>query len=249
MSSSLKASSHIASSQKASALKAVYGAALLLLSQTAIAGPLQTGANAALFGRCTSDVLTVDRIQMAAALGALAPTAVNQVAPAPDELAQIEHMCAQAIHSQRCSEKVVAVAGTLITSQQPAGKANPPSVNPGTIVGGTAGAVLGTIAGADRGTETAILGGALGAWGGAKLGAKVYEGGAMASCIKERGRLDDISSRLLGSASPYSIDGVLGLIERNRSDQLITNEEAKALSDEVIRLSNRAQQVLNAARQ
>lgn len=244
----MSSSSKIASSQNASALKSLYAAALLLLSHTSTAGPLQTGANAAIFGRCTSDVLTLDRIQMAAALGALAPAAVTQVAPAPDELAQIEHMCAQAIHSQRCSEKVVAVAGTLITSQKPAGKVNPPSVNPGTIVGGTAGAVLGTIAGADRGTGSAILGGTVGAWGGAKLGAKVFEGGAMASCINERAHLDEVSSRLLGSANPYSIDGVLGLIERNRSDQLITNEEAKALSDEVVRLSARAQQVLNAAR-
>lgn len=244
----MSSSSKNASSQNVPDFKAIIAMALLVLSPTVTAGPLQTGANAALFGRCTSDVLTPDRIQMAAALGALAPSAVNQVAPAPDELAQIEHMCAQAIHSQRCSEKVVAVAGTLITSQKPAGKVNPPAVNPGTIVGGTAGAVLGTIAGADRGTGSAILGGTVGAWGGAKLGAKVFEGGAAGACINERARLDKISSRLLGSANPYSIDGVLGLIERNRGDQIISNEEAKALSDEVVRLSARAQQVLNAAR-
>lgn len=224
-------------------------ATLLMVSHSASAqnNPLQQGVNTAMYGRCMVDVLTPDRMQMAAALGALAPAELNRLAPAPDEMAQIEHMCAHQLHQHRCSAKIVAAVGSAITSQHPAGKAAPPTANPGALLGGTAGAVLGTIAGSDRGLTGAMVGGAAGAWGGAKVGSNLFDNAAAAACINAQSQLDAIASRLQGSIRTYSAQGVQALIENNRQNQVITAAEAADLNGEVMRLAGRAQDVLKAA--
>ena len=209
---------------------------------------LQQGMAAALYGRCMPDVLTPDLMQSAAALAAFAPAAVSRLAPAGDEIGQLALMCTQQLHQHRCTEQIVAVAGDLIGAQQPAGKALPPSVNPGAIVGGTIGAVGGWLLGSQVNGTMGTVGMATGAWKGAQIGSNALNAGRMASCMNEQARLDGISGRLAGQVGALSFTNVQALIAANQRARIITPAEAAALNAEATRLASRAEAVLRSIR-
>src|SRR5689334_12443142 len=129
-------------------------AMLALLLTSSVAGAqgarpslLDAGVGAAMYGRCQTDLLTGDMRRATVVLGVFAPDAVGRLVTDESELAAIATMCAQQVHQNRCSEKIVALAGDVLTSGRPGDKAMPPPVNPGSIVLGTAGVLGGLMFG------------------------------------------------------------------------------------------------------
>jgi len=215
--------------------------ALSFANPMAVANPLQQGITAATYGRCMVDVLTPDRLQMAAALGALAPAAVNRVAAPPDEMGIIVQMCAHQLHQQRCSKQILAVAGDIYMAQfQNVNKVTPPSMNAGAVMGGTVGVLGGMLLGPSDGFgKVASMG--VGGWAGAKAGSSLMGGGEAAVCQMKLTEMDAISNRLQGFiGSNYSAQALMTLIENNQRSQVITDQEAADLKGEIGRLSSQA---------
>jgi hypothetical protein len=172
----------------------------------------------------------------------------SRVAPPPDELAVLAQACSLQLHQQRCGAKIVAVAGDFITAQHPAGRAVPPSVNWGTLMGGTAGLLGGVIVGNGNRHIGPVIGGAAGMYGGAQWGSSWYDRTAAGSCMLAQRQLDAVSSRLVGRVSSFSAAGVLALIDDNQRRRTIGAEEAVALRAEVMRLHGQADALMHAMR-
>jgi hypothetical protein len=221
------------------------------MAQSTIKPPslLQQGATAAMYGRCETDVLDGDLQRSAAVLGALAPAVVNRVVRDADELAQIALMCSLQIHQQRCTAKVVAVAGDVLLSQQPVGKASPPPPNPGALLGGTVGGLTGLLLGTSReGVGTGIGAAAIGGYLGAQGGSAAWNKAQMKSCIDRQASLDALSNKLQGLVTTLSVNNLTALIDANIRARTLTTQEATTLVNEMNKLADRAVEVLQAAR-
>jgi hypothetical protein len=210
---------------------------------------LNQGTSAAMYGRCQTDVLSNDLLRAAAALGAFAPDTVTRITAGGDEMSVIAGMCAQQIHQHRCTAKIVAVAGDLLMKGNPGGKAvASPTVNSGTIVGGTAGLLTGVLLGSREGTGTALgaglIGGALGAAGGTAYWNKQL----MNECIHRQQQLDSMSANLTGNVSSLSLAALQQLLVDNVQRRRISESDADALITEANKLSQRAAQVFQAMR-
>jgi hypothetical protein len=221
--------------------------ALLLTSSVAGAqGPrpslLDSGVGAAMYGRCQADLLTGDMRRATVILGAFAPDAVGRVVTDGDELAAIAKMCAQQIHQQRCSEKIVALAGDVLTSGRPGEKASPPPGNPGAIMGGTIG-VLGGLMFGDRPIRDAALYGI----GGAAGGGIAWDAYMAKSCRERQVKLDGISLKLRGTVSVLSTPALEALIRSNAGSS-ISSADADTLIIEANKLSVHMIEVLQSLR-
>lgn len=210
------------------------------------ASPLGQGARGMALGRCQDGMLPDEQMQLAVALGAVAPAALNRLLSRGDEAASLIAMCATQVHQQRCAAKFIGVVGDLAFNAYPGNGALPP--DPGQkaigVVGGTAGAVLGVIMGSDRGLGGAVVGGGLGAWGGAKAAQSIAGGSQAAGCGYSQKQLDQVSGRLQGALNNYTVSDLGQLIISNQRAGVLSQAEAQALTGEVVRLATAAPQIL-----
>jgi hypothetical protein len=210
---------------------------------------LGQGVGAAMYGRCQTDVLSNDLLRSAAALGAFAPATVSRITAGGDEMTAIATMCAHQIHQHRCTQKVVAVAGDILMKANPTGKAvAPATVNPGTIVGGTAGLVTGAILGSREGAGTAIGAGVIGGALGAAGGGAYWNRQQMNACINRQQQLDGMSASLTGSVPRLSLAALQALMVSNVQRRAISEADADTLITEANKLSQRAPDVFQAMR-
>jgi hypothetical protein len=204
---------------------------------------LGSGVGGAMYGRCQPDLLrTGDLLRATTVLGAFAPDAVTRLIRADDELTVVAKMCAHQIHQHRCTAKMVAVAGDVLTKGRPGGKKAPDLANPGAVVGGTAGAVLGLTFG-DKPIRDAALWGLGGAAGGA-LAWDAYQANA---CKERQRKLDGISLKLGGYVSVLSTPALEALI-RSNAGSVISEADADTLITEANKLSLHTGQVFDALR-
>ena len=221
--------------------------ALLLTSSVAGAqGPrpslLDAGVGAAMYGRCQTDLLTGDMRRATVVLGVFAPDAVGRLVTDESELAAIAKMCAQQVHQNRCSEKIVALAGDVLTSGRPGEKATPPPVNPGSIVLGTAGVLGGLMFGDSPMRDAALYG-----IGGAAAGGLAWDAYKAKACRQRQVALDGISLKMRGTVSVLSTPALDALIRSNGGSS-ISNAEADTLIIEANKLSVRMIEVLQSLR-
>ena len=220
-------------------------------AQTTLKPPslLQQGVSAAAMGRCQTDLLDADLQRSAAVLAAFAPDVATRLVPGPDERAEVALMCSQQLHQLRCSAKIVAVAGDVLTAQQPGGKAIPPGPNPGAVVVGTAAGLTGLLLGTRRdGLGTGVRDGAVGGYAGYQGGSMWWNAQLMKSCIQRQATLDTLSSKLQGSVNVLSMASLTALIDMNITGRILTQQEGSTLVSEANKLATKAIEVLQAAR-
>lgn len=220
---------------------------------------VRRGATAAAYGRCATDVLTPDKRELAAALGALAPDVADTLSPNTDPLDTIVRMCAQQLHAHRCSAQIVAVAGDVLVAANPAGRAAPPQPDSTALFGAVAGGVLGAIAGSAIGSNRsgalvgpgtgAVIGTAGGMWAGSKAVPGIVNTAKAGSCVTRQRELDIVSRKLVitggRAASLADIDDV---IEDNLQQGHLTENEAGLIYTEASRLAAVAEKLLSSLR-
>jgi hypothetical protein len=180
-------------------------------------------------------------LRSTAVLGAFSPATVSRLLRGGDELSVIARMCAHQIHQHRCTAKVVAVAGDLLTAGRPGSAAVPPAVNPGAVGIGTAAAVLGLATG-DVGRAVT--------WGVAGAGAGSFAWSAVQEreCQSRQAQLDRLSEPLEGSLTSLSLGAIDQLIVSNVRSRRLSQQQADVLVAEANKLARKAYEVINAAR-
>ena len=203
---------------------------------------LDSGVGAAMYGRCQADLLTGDMRRASVVLAVFAPDAVNRLVTDGNELAVLAKMCAQQIHQNRCSAKIVGLAGDVLTAGRPGSGAAPPAANIGAVLGGTAGALGGLMFG-DRPVRDAAVYGI----GGAVGGGVAWNAYQAKSCGDRQAKLDGISRKMGGYVSYLSTPALEALI-RSNAGTAISEAEADTLIIEANKLSVRAIEVLSSLR-
>jgi hypothetical protein len=231
------------------AAPALLAAALVMLplppaqAQAAPGGnAVQRGVNAAMVGRCRTDVLQAEQVRSAAALSVLSPAAVQRLVPATDEMGQLMLMCAHQLHQHRCSAKIVALAGDIL------GLPPDPTKRPdaGAVFGGVAGGLAGALTGGWVGPKTAAVGGAVGIYKGSQAGSALLNGGAAGACLQRQRQLAAASLRVLGPLGHLSHAGLTAALERSVRQRSLALADAQALADDAARLADRAGPALQA---
>jgi len=203
---------------------------------------LDSGVGATLYSRCQVDLLVGDMRRASVVLAVFAPDAVTRLVTDGNDLAELAKLCAHQLHQHRCSAKIVAVAGDVLTAGRPGEKAMPPPANTGAIMGGTVG-VLGGLMFGERPLRDAALWGI----GGAAGGGFAWDAYKAKACRDRQLKLDGISLKMGGYVSFLSTPALEALIRSNVGTG-ISEAEADTLIIEANKLSVRAIEVLNSLR-